>query len=85
MIYAFKKGDAAAFNNALADYRASLVPEFSGALLKVSAEVFFNQMQPFYAALVIYVIAGLLGVCSWFNLSGNAAALGRLADPARPS
>ena len=69
MIDAFKKGDAPAFNAALADYRASLVPNFSPALQKARSEVFFNQMQPFYAALVIYVLAGLLGVCSWFNLS----------------
>jgi ABC-type transport system involved in cytochrome c biogenesis permease subunit len=69
MTDAFKKGDAAAFNDALADYRASLVPDFSGTLRKADAEVFFNRMQPFYAALIIYVIAGLLGVCSWFNLS----------------
>ena len=69
MADAFKKGDAAAFNDALADYRASLVPDFSRALGKARAEVFFNQMQPFYAALVIYVVAGLLAVCSWFNLS----------------
>jgi len=66
---AFRRDAAATFNAALADYRASLVPEFSGALQKARAEVFFNQMQPFYAALVIYVIAGLLAICSWFNLS----------------
>jgi ABC-type transport system involved in cytochrome c biogenesis permease subunit len=66
---AFRKGDVAAFNAALADYRASLVPDFSPALDKARSEVFFNQMEPFYAAMVIYVIAGLLGVCSWFNLS----------------
>jgi ABC-type transport system involved in cytochrome c biogenesis permease subunit len=66
---AFRKGDAAAFNDALADYHASLVPQFSPALHKASSEVFFNQMEPFYAAMVIYVIAGLLGICSWFNLS----------------
>jgi ABC-type transport system involved in cytochrome c biogenesis permease subunit len=66
---AFRKGDIAGFNAALADYRASLVPDFSGALHKASSEVFFNQMEPFYAAIVIYVIAGLLGICSWFNLS----------------
>jgi ABC-type transport system involved in cytochrome c biogenesis permease subunit len=69
MIDAFQKGNVAAFNAALADYRSSLVPDFSPALHKARAEVFFNQMQPFYAALVIYVLAGLLGVCSWFNLS----------------
>ncbi len=69
MADAFKKGDAAAFNAALADYRASLVPDFSPALQKARAEVFFNRMQPFYAAMVIDVFAGLLAVCSWFNLS----------------
>jgi len=69
MIDAFKKGDTAAFNAAIADYRSSLVPHFSSAMHKADAEVFFNQMQPFYAALVIYVLAGLLAVSSWFNLS----------------
>jgi ABC-type transport system involved in cytochrome c biogenesis permease subunit len=69
MIDAFQKGDAASFNAALADYRSSLVPGFSSTLHKARAEVFFNQMQPFYAALVIYVLAGLLAVCFWFNLS----------------
>ena len=66
---AFRKGDASTFNSTLAEYRSSLVPNFSAALHKARAEVFFNQMQPFYAALIIYVLAGLLAVCSWFNLS----------------
>jgi ABC-type transport system involved in cytochrome c biogenesis permease subunit len=69
MTDAFKKGDVPVFNAALADYRSSLVPGFSAALHKARSEVFFNQMQPFYAALIIYVFAGLLGVFSWFNLS----------------
>jgi ABC-type transport system involved in cytochrome c biogenesis permease subunit len=69
MAAAFKNGDAAKFNSALADLRASLVPDFSRALAKSRAEVFFNQMQPFYNAMVIYVLAGLLAVFSWFNLS----------------
>jgi len=61
--------NAAAFNNALADYRHSLVPNFQPVLARVRAEVFFNQMQPFYHAMVIYVLAGLLAIFSWFNLS----------------
>ncbi|HTA95038.1 MAG TPA: cytochrome C biogenesis protein, partial [Verrucomicrobiae bacterium] len=69
MADAFKNGDVAAFNSALADYRSSLVPNFSRALQKSRAEVFFNQMQPFYNAMVIYVLAGLLAIFSWFNLS----------------
>jgi len=69
MADAFKNGDAAEFNSALADYRSSLIPDFSHALAKLRAEVFFNQMQPFYNAMIIYVFAGLLAVFSWFNLS----------------
>jgi len=69
MADAFKNGDVAGFNSALADYRASLIPDFSRAMAKSHAEVFFNQMQPFYNATVIYVLAGLLAIFSWFNLS----------------
>jgi ABC-type transport system involved in cytochrome c biogenesis permease subunit len=69
MADALKKGNAITFNSALADYRSSLVPNFGRALAKSRAEVFFNQMQPFYAAMVIYVLAGLLAMFSWFNLS----------------
>jgi ABC-type transport system involved in cytochrome c biogenesis permease subunit len=69
MADAFKNGNVTGFNSALADYRSSLIPNFSHALAKSRAEVFFNQMQPFYNAMVIYVLAGLLAIFSWFNLS----------------
>ena len=57
------------FNAALKDYYATLVPTQSKAVAKARAEVFFNQMQPFYNAMVIYILAGLLAIFSWFNLS----------------
>jgi ABC-type transport system involved in cytochrome c biogenesis permease subunit len=69
MADALKSGDSAGFNTALADYHSSLVPGFAPALARSRAEVFFNQMQPFYNAMVIYVLAGLLAIFSWFNLS----------------
>jgi ABC-type transport system involved in cytochrome c biogenesis permease subunit len=69
MADAFKGGNVAGFNSALADYRAALVPNFSREIKKARAEVFFNQMEPFYNAMVIYVLAGLLAIFSWFNLS----------------
>ncbi|HUB86875.1 MAG TPA: cytochrome c biogenesis protein CcsA [Verrucomicrobiae bacterium] len=69
MAGALANQNAADFNAALADYRASLVPKFSNALAWARAEVFFNQAQPFYHALVIYVLAGLLAIFFWFNLS----------------
>ncbi len=64
----FKAGDVKAFNATLTDYRATLVPNFSRELEKSRREVFFNQMQPFYNAMVIYVFAGLLAALFWFNL-----------------
>jgi len=57
------------FNNAVKDLRASLSPAVSSTLTKTRAEAFFNQMEPFYHAMVIYVLAGLLAIFSWFNLS----------------
>ncbi|MGH7975141.1 MAG: hypothetical protein ACREC8_00615, partial [Limisphaerales bacterium] len=69
MAAALKNGNVTGFNSALTDLRASLVPNFSHALAKSRAEVFFNQMQPFYAAMVIYVLAGVLALCFWFNFS----------------
>ena len=69
MAGAFQAGNADEFNRQLAGYRAFLAPEFSRELQKSRHEVFFNQMQPFYAAMVIYVLAGLLASLSWFNLS----------------
>ena len=57
------------FNSALKDYNSTLVPTQTKALAKARAEVFFNQMEPFYNAMVIYILAGLLAIFSWFNLS----------------
>ncbi len=57
------------FNAALRDYRSSLVPTQTKALAKARAETFFNQMEPFYNAMIIYILAGLLAIFSWFNLS----------------
>ena len=57
------------FNAALKDYVSTLIPMQAKALAKARAEVFFNQMEPFYNAMVIYVLAGLLAIFSWFNLS----------------
>ena len=68
MATALKAGNVNAFNQALTDYRATLVPNFSRELQKSRREVFFNQMQPFYNAMVIYTVAGLLAVFFWFNL-----------------
>ena len=71
MAGALAANQPADFNSALRDYRSSLVSTQPKALAKDRAEVFFNQMEPFYNAMVIYVLAGLLAIFSWFNLSGT--------------
>ena len=73
-IYAAMAGALAAnepekFNAALADLRSQLEQAQPRAVGKSRAEVCFNQMEPFYNAMIIYILAGLLAVCSWFNLS----------------
>jgi cytochrome c-type biogenesis protein CcsB len=69
MTSAFQAGDAPEFNRQLAAYRSALVPGFSHELRKARWEVFFNQMQPFYNAMVIYIVAGILACLFWINLS----------------
>jgi ABC-type transport system involved in cytochrome c biogenesis permease subunit len=57
------------FNAALRDLRSQFVSSQPQAVNKARAEQFFNQMEPFYAAMVMYVLAGLLACFFWFNLS----------------
>ena len=64
------------FNTAVSNLRMETAPfipriRIFGTSLgqKTPAEVFFNQMEPFYNAMVIYILAGLLAIFSWFNLS----------------
>jgi cytochrome c-type biogenesis protein CcsB len=50
-------------------YRLSLSPDFGSAVVKADRENFFNRLEPFYKAMVIYVTAFLLACGFWFNLS----------------
>lgn len=68
MSSAFRAGDAAEFNRQVTAYRSALTPSFSRELGKTHWEVFFNHMQPFYSAMVIYVLAAVLVLCFWVNL-----------------
>ncbi len=69
MVGALAADQPADFNAALKDYQLLLEKDQPKAVAKARAESFFNQMEPFYNAMVIYVLAGLLAVFSWFNLS----------------
>ena len=69
MASAYKQGRAPEFNKAVEEYRASLAPNFGPELVKAGREGFFNRLQPFYNAMVIYVLAFLLACAFWFNLA----------------
>ena len=69
MASAYQARDAGEFNQQLIIYRSSLATDFSRELSKCRWEVFFNNMQPFYNAMVIYILAGVLACFYWFNLS----------------
>jgi ABC-type transport system involved in cytochrome c biogenesis permease subunit len=66
---AFRKGDAAEFNKQVVSYRQSVSADYPRALVKADREHFFNRMQAFYKAMVIYVLAFLFACAFWFTLS----------------
>ena len=69
MAGALAANQPADFNAALDHLRSLLVSRQPKAIARARAEVFFNQMEPFCNAMVIYVLAGLLACFFWFNLS----------------
>ncbi|MGO8764090.1 MAG: cytochrome c biogenesis protein [Limisphaerales bacterium] len=69
MVTAWRAGQPADFNQALASYRIWLNDRFAPQLTKAGEEFFFSAAQPFYKALVIYVLALVLALCSWVNMS----------------
>ncbi len=67
---AYANDRPAEFNKAVANYRVWLeTNQLATELKKGRQEFFFNQLQPFYKAMVIYVAALLLGCAFWLNLS----------------
>ena len=69
MIVAYSKADAATFNSELAKYETWLAehkPEGFDAN-KVNFEAFFNFFEPFYCALVLYVVAFVLVALGWLG------------------
>lgn len=69
MASAYRGNDAAAFNHALDQYREWLASRLPQAVSKSRAEFFYNQLQAFLHAMIIYLVAFVLGCLSWFNWS----------------
>ena len=55
------------FNHALGDLRAFLVAQRPDDVSQASSELTFNRAQPFYAGMVIYVLALLALFASWLG------------------
>jgi ABC-type transport system involved in cytochrome c biogenesis permease subunit len=70
MASAYRNHKPAEFNRAVAQYRAwAQENDLYPALQKGGQEFFFNQIEPFYKSMVIYIAALLLGCVFWINLS----------------
>ena len=64
---AWRSRQSDAFNTLVQADQAGLAPRFPAAVRRCSFEAFFNQAEPFYTSLVLYVAAFLLAVISWLK------------------
>ncbi len=69
MVTAYRSGLPDDFNRLVGEYHAWLADRFAPQVRKANKECFFSTLQPFYKATVIYVLALVLALLSWFNLS----------------
>jgi ABC-type transport system involved in cytochrome c biogenesis permease subunit len=65
MATAFATNDPATFNGTLDNYSSWLKQNFAPRVRNASIESVFNQLQPFYSAMVIYVLIFILACASW--------------------
>ena len=65
MATAFAANDLATFNQTVDNYSAQLQRDLPRRVWKAKVESVFNQLQPFYCAMVIYVLIFILACASW--------------------
>ena len=65
MATAFATNDPVTFNGTLDNYSSWLKQNFASRVRKANIESVFNQLQPFYSAMVIYVLIFILACASW--------------------
>jgi hypothetical protein len=73
---AFAADDRATFNETLNHYSSWLQQHLPARARKARIESVFNQLQPFYGAMVLYVLIFILAAASWLV---RPATLGRYA------
>jgi ABC-type transport system involved in cytochrome c biogenesis permease subunit len=69
MASAYQAADIARFNASLSDYQTWLEQNLPSQVRKGKAEFFYNNLQAFLHALIIYLFAFLLCCFSWFTWS----------------
>jgi ABC-type transport system involved in cytochrome c biogenesis permease subunit len=65
---AYRARDAATFNAAVADLRAVAAASRPEDVKQADHEIVFNRTEPFYAGMVVYVLALLALFASWLRL-----------------
>jgi len=65
MATAFTANEPATFNQTLDNYAAQLQRDLPRRIWKAKVESVFNQLQPFYSAMVVYVLIFILAAGSW--------------------
>jgi cytochrome c-type biogenesis protein CcsB len=69
MASAYEQGKPDAFNAALTEYRDWLTGKFLGQVSKGRAEVFFNNLQSFLHAMIMYLFAFVLAAIAMVSIS----------------
>ncbi|HEV2328969.1 MAG TPA: cytochrome c biogenesis protein CcsA [Verrucomicrobiae bacterium] len=69
MVSAWRADRPADFNQSVAQYKVWLSAHFPSQARKAGQEFFFSALEPFYKAMVIYVLALVLALGSWVNRS----------------
>jgi ABC-type transport system involved in cytochrome c biogenesis permease subunit len=77
MASAYRAGDAAAFNSAVAEQARWARDEAPTAARHARVEALFNRAQPFISGMTLYVIALLLVFASWATRREDVAASAR--------
>ena len=81
--YGDKSSDAAAFNRSVSSVLAVCCcrhPPQQWVPAKTDFEAYFNHFSPFYYAMMLYMVAFLLGCFSWLGWTHPAATCVHLAD-----
>ncbi|HEY2801825.1 MAG TPA: cytochrome c biogenesis protein CcsA [Chthoniobacterales bacterium] len=65
MASTYAANDPVGFNLALYHYSSWVKEHFPGRVRKTHIEAIFNQLQPFYSAMLIYLVIFILACASW--------------------